>query len=137
MSTTLTKGESYDLDTLIPTGWTEGDGTGHEGYHVADYFRDGVYLGPDEHGIEPEFESAITYSIIDGGTDSAADLWQGCPEFFGSTKEIADQAEEYAKRNATETDSVTVRVFKNDTCAIIRTIEIEQDDEEEAERGAE
>ena len=33
-------------------GWTEGDGTGHEGYSVGDYFSDG-YLGPDAHGIEP------------------------------------------------------------------------------------
>lgn len=36
-------------------GWTPGDGSGHEGYNVADYFRDGKYLGPDEHGIEPVF----------------------------------------------------------------------------------
>jgi hypothetical protein len=37
-------------------GWTEGDGSGHEGYNVADYFDfQGRYKGPDEHGIEPIF----------------------------------------------------------------------------------
>jgi hypothetical protein len=39
-------------------GWTEGDGTGHEGYNVADYFDpEGRYRGPDEHGIEPIFRA--------------------------------------------------------------------------------
>jgi hypothetical protein len=42
--------------TLRCIGWTDGDGTGHEGYSVADYFSDG-YLGPDTHGIEPIMES--------------------------------------------------------------------------------
>ncbi len=39
-------------------GWTVGDGSGHEGYHVEDYFdpTTGEYLGPDAHGIEPIFE---------------------------------------------------------------------------------
>lgn len=37
-------------------GWTVGDGSGHEGYNVSDYFSaDGKYLGADEHGIEPIF----------------------------------------------------------------------------------
>ena len=53
----LTKGEKYDTDALAFTGWTEGDGSGSDGYHVCDYFHDGVYLGPDQHGIEPEFEA--------------------------------------------------------------------------------
>ena len=31
-------------------GWTEGDGSGSEGYNVADYFdAKGRYLGADEH----------------------------------------------------------------------------------------
>ena len=57
MTTTrkLTFGETYDLDTLELTGWTAGDGTGNEGYSCWDYFCDGRYLGPDEHGIEPLF----------------------------------------------------------------------------------
>ena len=55
--TTLTPGTRYDVDTLTLLGWTEGDGSGHEGYHVADYFApDGAYLGPDQHGIEPIVE---------------------------------------------------------------------------------
>lgn len=53
MKNTLTKGNKPILSAFIFTGWTEGDGSGHAGYHVDDYFRDGVYLGPDEHGIEP------------------------------------------------------------------------------------
>jgi hypothetical protein len=49
----LVKGEHYDVSCLTFTGWTFGDGTGHDGYRVEDYFRDGIYLGPDDHGIEP------------------------------------------------------------------------------------
>lgn len=45
----------YDRRTLEHIGWTEGDGSGHAGYNVNYYFADGVYLGPDEHGIEPTF----------------------------------------------------------------------------------
>jgi hypothetical protein len=49
-------GRRYDVTKLMVSGWTEGDGTGHQGYHVEDYFtRDGAYLGPDQHGIEPLF----------------------------------------------------------------------------------
>ena len=52
----LTKGTKYDASKLTCTGWTEGDGSGHDGYNVADYFTaDGTYLGPDECGIEPIF----------------------------------------------------------------------------------
>lgn len=52
----LEKGRSYDTVGLQFEGWTEGDGSGHEGYHVADYFTDdGIYLGPDEYGVEPLF----------------------------------------------------------------------------------
>ena len=42
-------------------GWTTGDGSGHEGYNVSDYFdSSGNYLGPDEHGIEPIFNPQST-----------------------------------------------------------------------------
>lgn len=41
-------------------GWTIGDGSGHEGYNVSDYFKGGKYLGPDSHGIEPIFENYKT-----------------------------------------------------------------------------
>ena len=51
---TLIKGRRY-AEGFIFVGWTEGDGSGHEGYNVPDYFRDWEYLGPDEHGIEPLF----------------------------------------------------------------------------------
>ena len=36
-------------------GWTEGDGTGAEGYAVEYYFDGDTYRGPDQHGIEPVF----------------------------------------------------------------------------------
>lgn len=53
----LTKGNKYDVSTIVFTGWTDGDGTGHDGYNVSDYFAaDGTYRGPDEHGIEPIVE---------------------------------------------------------------------------------
>jgi len=54
----FTVGNAYDvvqLPRLI--GWTLGDGSGTEGYNVYSYFDDeGRYLGPDRHGIEPEFD---------------------------------------------------------------------------------
>jgi hypothetical protein len=49
----LTKGRRYNLDKLRLVGWTKGDGSGHEEYNVEDYFRNDIYLGPDQHGIEP------------------------------------------------------------------------------------
>ena len=46
--------ETYDVESLTLVGWTEGDGTGADGYMLAEYFDDdGRYLGPDMHGIEP------------------------------------------------------------------------------------
>lgn len=52
----LVKGKKYDVSILSCIGWTDGDGTGHDGYDCWAYFRDGVYLGPDKHGIEPIME---------------------------------------------------------------------------------
>lgn len=52
--TTLTIGQVYDVNALRLVGWTEGDGSGHEGYSMFDYFSaEGVYCGPDGSGIEP------------------------------------------------------------------------------------
>lgn len=48
----LEKGKQYDISSLRVTGWT-GE---HEGYNYGYYFQDGIYLGPDEHGVEPLFE---------------------------------------------------------------------------------
>ncbi len=54
MTQTLTQGTVYEIESLTLHGWTTGDGSGHEGYHVGDYFdAGGRYLGPDQHGIEP------------------------------------------------------------------------------------
>lgn len=59
----LTTGTKYDIDDAQLTGWTTGDGTGHEGYHWQDYFgADGAYLGPDVHGIEPLLDGTIDLS---------------------------------------------------------------------------
>lgn len=51
---TLITGKAYDWQTLDHAGWTEGDGSGFEGYNFGDYFdANGCYLGADQHGIEP------------------------------------------------------------------------------------
>ena len=50
----LVKGAKYAVESLRVWGWTEGDGSGTEGYRLADFFEaDGTYRGPDQHGIEP------------------------------------------------------------------------------------
>lgn len=55
----LTKGQRYAMESPRLVGWTDGDGTGHECYTLAEYFDPhGVYLGADQHGIEP---------IVEGG----------------------------------------------------------------------
>ena len=43
-------------------GWTKNgvEIEAPEGINVADYFRDGRYLGPDENGVEPIF-SGVTF----------------------------------------------------------------------------
>lgn len=57
MSDKLIQGAVYDTDALTFTGWTEGDGSGHEGYSCWDYFdAECRYRGADSHGIEPLFE---------------------------------------------------------------------------------
>lgn len=59
----LEKGKKYDENKLKFTGWAGPgvyDSQGHrnpgiDAYNVSDYFRNGVYLGPDMHGVEPTF----------------------------------------------------------------------------------
>ncbi len=54
----LETGKRYDLGQLQCVDWTEGDGSGHEGYNWHDYFdAKGGYLGPDPSGIEPVLEA--------------------------------------------------------------------------------
>jgi len=62
--TKLTKGQKYDLSSLSLSGWTEGNGTGHDGYNFSDYFRNGVYQGPDMHGIEPLFSTGAMHADL-------------------------------------------------------------------------
>jgi hypothetical protein len=60
---TLKPGQKYDLRALAYShcGWTAGDGTSTLGYDAWWYFdNDGVYLGPDMHGIEPLFDEPAT-----------------------------------------------------------------------------
>lgn len=53
----LQLGNHYDPSKLTLVGWTDGDGSGHEGYEFAAYFTlNGQYVGPDHHGIEPVVE---------------------------------------------------------------------------------
>ena len=58
----LTEGNKYDVSKLValPVGeWIDQHDTisGYAtGYSYLDWFRDGVYLGPDEDGVEPLFE---------------------------------------------------------------------------------
>ena len=53
----LSKGQKYDPSTLTLVGWTEGNGSGSDGYQPEYYFdQEGRYLGPDQDGIEPIFE---------------------------------------------------------------------------------
>ncbi len=53
---TLIKGRAYDVPALIQSfsGWMGGDGD-FQGYNLHDYFEDGIYLGPDDYGVEPRF----------------------------------------------------------------------------------
>ena len=54
---TLDTGKIYDITELTFFGWTAGDGSSVDGYAVEYYFdQEGRYLGPDSHGIEPEFD---------------------------------------------------------------------------------
>jgi hypothetical protein len=41
------------------TGWGgEADGSEDDTYHVSNYFgADGKYLGPDKHGVYPQFQT--------------------------------------------------------------------------------
>lgn len=59
---TLETGKKYDRATLTFAGWTAPDPRNCaadviEGYHPDYYFNsDGSYKGPDEYGVEPEYE---------------------------------------------------------------------------------
>lgn len=56
---TLTKGNKYDTTKASGIGWTTSDGEAPDGYNRWDYFdQDGIYLGPDEDGVEPLWDSS-------------------------------------------------------------------------------
>ena len=70
----LIPGKRYNVDDLadrmLRVSWTRGDGSGSEGYHWSSYFsEDGTYLGPDQHGIEPEFWVRGSDQLVGEGGD--------------------------------------------------------------------
>ena len=56
--TTLTIGQTYDVDSLTLIRWEGGDEHTDSTYSLYDYFADGKYLGPDQHGVYPVVEVA-------------------------------------------------------------------------------
>ena len=63
LSTHDDEADAWDAVKAMHLGWTEGDGSGHEGYSLLDYWqRDESrpdtyrYVGPDQYGIEPLME---------------------------------------------------------------------------------
>lgn len=62
--TTLTVGTRYKVESLQFSGWTDGDGSGADGYNILDYFGDDdSYKGPDQHGIEPIFDTQTVIEL--------------------------------------------------------------------------
>lgn len=58
--TKLTKGTKYNVAKLVLGCWVCGDSLirGTDWYSMFAYFTaDGEYLGPDEDGVEPTFET--------------------------------------------------------------------------------
>lgn len=81
METTLVLGKRYDIKLVVLMGWTEGDGSGSDGYNLSDYFdRHGVYLGPDDYGIEP-----IVEPIPEVPTGPWDNQCEECENFFIGT----------------------------------------------------
>ena len=63
----LAKGTRYpDWSEMRLVGWTDGDGSGADGYDMWAYFgADGEYLGADAHGIEPIVAANIAGKVKD------------------------------------------------------------------------
>ena len=60
---TLKTGTQYNLDQLVFLGWSTGK-TNEPGYYCWDYFdEDGIYLGPDQYGVEPLFAPRSSFGI--------------------------------------------------------------------------
>lgn len=58
----LTTGQKYDPCALRFAGWSNPHGNILTGYSALDFLdEDGVYLGPDEYGIEPVFQPVLEY----------------------------------------------------------------------------
>jgi hypothetical protein len=53
----LTKGQKYNQDNLELSGWNNPNDDDLTGYSCWEYFdNESCYLGPDQDGVEPEFE---------------------------------------------------------------------------------
>lgn len=106
---TLTKGILYAQRDLKLIGWTEGDGTGSEGYNVGDYFHNDAYLGADPHGIEPIFDDESAFWAKENAPESESSirtrnaiLASYAPyEGDGVLWDTLEQAAEARKREAT------------------------------------
>lgn len=60
LSTHTDEADAWEAVRAMHTGWTAGDGSGHDGYQLLDYWEPDEsrpdtyrYSGPDSHGIEP------------------------------------------------------------------------------------
>lgn len=63
----LTPDSKYHVDALECIGWANSGSRYMDGYAVAPYFRDGIYRGPDEYGIEPVFADLTKARIHEAG----------------------------------------------------------------------
>jgi hypothetical protein len=103
---TLTAGARYDFGRLEFADWTKGhDGSDAEGYSTAHYFgmdadsdSDGlcIYIGEDEHGIEPLFANvyecprcgnhnieATREGVTEGPREYHAECWREASRDMG------------------------------------------------------
>lgn len=66
-----------------------------ENYNISDYFRgDGTYLGPDIHGVEPQFRDYIGYTV----RISTEPSYYGSNVTAEQAEEIAGKLSEFAQR---------------------------------------
>lgn len=73
-ATKLTAGKTYDVDSLVCVGWSNGEAT-YGGLSHTEYFRDGVYMGADNEGVEPLYEMAEQIIIQADQENNAEEFW--------------------------------------------------------------
>lgn len=60
----LKEGKNYNPFYLVFSCWSNGEAD-YGGISYLEYFKNEVYLGPDENGVEPLFEEMTTADIIE------------------------------------------------------------------------